>query len=169
MSRTKSVLSSICTVLSMGCFSAPQITGTTQEVVATFTVVDADPDDGRDTEYEVGDSLPEYSLQTELLESGLSGTLVVHCTLTQQVQPSPITSDDTGPDGVVAAGETVTRTFSLTQGDSVWDCGDGETTTSGEQTERILEIIAGESGVIPVTIWVGDSLAGSASLTHEAL
>lgn len=153
-----------------GCFSAPAITGTTQEVVATFTVFDGSPDDGESPRYEVGDKLPAYSLRTGISASGLSGTLTVTCTLTVELQPDALTLEDTGSDGEVGEGDTVTRTFALTDKSGVWDCGGNQTDTiTGEAMDSALSSIAGESGVVPVTVWFGDSLAGEGSLTYVGL
>ena len=154
-------------LLLTGCFSAPSISGSTQEVVATFSVVDGDPEDDESPEYGVGDSLPVFTLVSELTATGLSGTLTVTCTLSVEITPSDLTADDTGSDGVIGVDETVTRTFSLTDELAVWDCGNEDVwTLTGDELDSVLEVLAGDAGSVPVSVWVGDSRSGGGSLTY---
>ena len=160
-----SALSSVLLVLvATGCFTAPTISGTTQEVLATFEIVDAAPDDGIDQTYAVGDMLPAWSIQTTWYDDDF---LTINCTLTYEVAASALTLDDTGSDGIVEAGELVHRTISLTEGDATLDCDNVDAVTiTGENTQNILEAVEGmyDLGLVPVSVWVGGKQTSTGSL-----
>lgn len=160
-----STLSSVLLALATtGCFTAPTLSGTTQEVLAAFEVIDADPNDDVAQIYEVGDNLPAYSIQTTWYDYDF---LTINCTLTYEVEEAALTWDDTGPDGIVEEGDLIYRTFSLTEGDAILDCDNVDAVTiTGEDTQNLLEAVEGmyDLGLVPVSVWVGGKQTSTGTL-----
>ena len=159
---------SIIATLATGCFTAPTVTGTTRAVVATWEVYDGSPDDCEDQTYEVGDTLPPFVIKADWIDD--DGLLNIYCTLSQEVVPSALTLADTGEDGILEVGDTVTRTFSMSDHDATLDCGNVSYDIPGEDVHDILAIIEGmyDMGVVPVSIWMGGSEASTGSLEYVA-
>jgi len=159
---------SIIAIVASGCFTAPTLTGTTQAVVATWEVYDASPDDCEDQTYAVGDTMPAFVIKADWIDR--DGLLTFDCTLSQEVVPSALTLADTGEDGILEVGDTVTRTFSMNDQDATLDCGSVSYDIPGEDVHDILAIIEGmyDLGVVPVSIWMGGSEAGTGSLEYVA-
>ena len=173
MTRTPAFLHStlpaaIVSIVASGCFTAPTVTGTTQAVVATWEVYDATPDDCEDQTYAVGDTLPSFVLKADWIDN--SGPLNIYCTLSQEVVPSALTLADTGDDGILEAGDSVSRTFSMSDQDATLDCISVSYDIPGADVHSILEIIEGvyDVGVVPVSIWMNGEESSTASLAYVA-